>query len=147
MGKDFNNELDTLFDRDDLLTKEIEVVADADCTLFCDEEMLLNLSKGVPTTLRVCGGEHVFVFKAEGVPELTRRVDIGDAPVKISAEGLSSVEVQPQAEKEEKKEKVDRIRNAELIAKFIIYCLLFFAVFLFIAGIVTGIVELIESIF
>jgi len=88
MGKDFNKELDDLFDRDELLTKEVEVVSDADCDLFCDGDLMLHLIAGTPSTIRVGRGKHILVFMAEGGKKKSRTIEVGNSRISISVSGL-----------------------------------------------------------
>ena len=95
MGKDFEKDLDDLFNRDDLLTKEVEVVTDADCSVYCDGELISYLTADVRKTIRVSAGKHEFVFKTIEGRKKTRSVEIGDIPVSISVDGLSVPPPQP----------------------------------------------------
>lgn len=89
MGRDFNKELDDLFDQDEqLLTKEVEVVTDADCDVFCDGDRISHLTSGIPSMIRVTRGKHTFVFKAPWGKKRTRTVEIGDSSTRISVTGL-----------------------------------------------------------
>ena len=90
MEKDFKKDLDELFNRDDLLTKEVEVVADADCSLYCDGGFISDLNAGVSKTVRVSAGKHTFVFSAAG-EKRRRTVDIGDGPNRVSVQGLKTL--------------------------------------------------------
>lgn len=88
MGKDFKKDLDDLFNRDDLLTKDVEVVSDADCVLLCDGEGILHLVANTPSVIRVSRGKHVLEFKASGGRKKTRTIEVGDTPVSLSVTGL-----------------------------------------------------------
>lgn len=89
MGRDFNKELDDLFDQDErLLTKEVEVVSDADCDVFCDGDRISHLTSGIPSMVRVTRRKHTFVFKAAGGRSSSKTVEIGDSPISISVSGL-----------------------------------------------------------
>ena len=88
MGKDFNKDLDDLFDRDELLTEEVEVVSDADCDLFCDGDLMLHLIADTPSTIRVGRGKHILVFMAEGGKKKSRTIEVGNSRISISVSGL-----------------------------------------------------------
>ena len=91
MAKDFTQDFDDIFKgRSNLLTKKVEVTADADCSLYCDGKWTSDLTKGKQSTIRLGVGKHQLVFKVKGGNNRTRTIEVGDASVKVSVTGLGT---------------------------------------------------------